>query len=465
MLKILGDRFTQLFLKYMPNSFVFAIILTIISSVMALLWINAGPMEIINAWYKGFFDLLSFAMQIVLIIITGFSIALSPLVRKGIDRLALFIKTPGQVYFFVVLTGCLLCLISFGWVVIACVLARELAQRVNGINYPYLIACVYFSMGTWVLGFSSSIPLLLNSENNFLITSGVLEDVIPTTYTLQSSLNIIMVLITIIGAPLLLWALRPRSAEKKELKDLKAADYVNTSQSIKQEAEELKLPFKAVSDKLNNNRFIQLLIVLMGLTYIVHHFATKGLDLNFNIMIFIFLIAGLALHGTPARYVISMRRSSNNVSGILVQYPFYAGIMGIMLYTGLGNELGSVLAAVATEDNYAFYAYLTGGIVNFAIPSAGGEFAVIGPSIIDAVNELGAGMPKEDLTAMISRASIAIAYGESLSNLLQPFYLLIVLPIMGQGVRIQARDVMGYFVIPFILFFVVQSALVVWVPL
>ena len=182
-------------------------------------------------------------------------------------------------------------------------------------------------------------------------------------------------------------------------------------------------------------------------------------------MIFIFLIVGMALHQTPSRYVIAMKRSSSNVSGILFQYPFYAGIMGIMLYTGLGDQLGQLMAAVATLNSYPFYAYLTGAIVNFAIPSAGGEFAVLGPSIINAIKELGVGLPENEVTAMISRASLSVAYGESLSNLLQPFYLLIIFPIMGTGVKIQARDVMGYLVIPFFIFFVLQSLLVVYWPL
>jgi short-chain fatty acids transporter len=160
-----------------------------------------------------------------------------------------------------------------------------------------------------------------------------------------------------------------------------------------------------------------------------------------------------------------MKRSSSNVSGILFQYPFYAGIMGIMLYTGLGDQLGQLMAAVATLNSYPFYAYLTGAIVNFAIPSAGGEFAVLGPSIINAIKELGVGLPENEVTAMISRASLSVAYGESLSNLLQPFYLLIIFPIMGTGVKIQARDVMGYLVIPFFVFFVLQSLLVVYWPL
>ncbi len=462
----LGEKSTFIFQKFMPSSFVFAIILTIITAVGAYFWLDAKPMKIIISWYDGFWSLLEFGMQIVLIIITGFSIALSPIINKGIDSLTRYIKSPRQVYFLVVLIGMLLSTISFGFIVITCVLARELALRVKGINYPFLIACVYFSNGSWVTGLSSSIPLLLNTENNYLIEAGILSEVIPTSYTLGSSLNFAMILLFIIVSPLLALLLIPKKKQGKELKEmLKSNNQTEEVISIKEEALSTKLPFKAVSDTLNNSFVLQLIIIAMGLSYIIYHFSTKGFNLNFNIMIFIFLILGLLLHKTPMRFAIAMQRASSNISGIIFQYPFYAGIMGIMLFTGLGEKLGTILASVATIDTYAFYAFVTGGLVNFAIPSAGGEFAVIGPSIINAVKEIGVGLPQEEITSMISRASLSIAYGESLSNLLQPFYLLLVFPIMGKGIKIQARDVMGYLVIPFIVFFIVQSIMVVWMPI
>jgi len=465
MLTKLGEKFTHIFLKHMPDAFVFALLLTVFAALSAFIWMDTSPIKIIESWYNGFFDLLSFAMQIVLIIITGFSIALSPVVKTGIDKLARYINTPKQVYFFVVMIGMLLSLVSFGWLVITCVLARELALRVKGVNYPFLIACVYFSLNSWVLGLSSSIPLLLNSEKNYLIEAGLLPDVISTSYTLGSTLNIAMIVLLVVVAPLVMFLLRPKSADKKELKDLLVNQDTEAKQTIKEEALSLKLPFKAVSDTLNNSAILQMMIVIMGMVFIVHHFSTNGLDLNFNIMIFIFLIVGLLLHKTPMRYVVSMKRSSSNISGILFQYPIYAGIMGIMLYTGLGERLGQMLASVATIDSYPFYAYITGGIVNFAIPSAGGEFAVIGPSIINAIKEIGVGLPPEEITAMISRASLSVAYGESLSNMLQPFFLLIVMPIMGTGVKLQARDIMGYLVLPFLIFFIIQALMVVYIPI
>jgi short-chain fatty acids transporter len=274
-----------------------------------------------------------------------------------------------------------------------------------------------------------------------------------------------MIALLVIGAPIVMFLLRPKNSKNKELKDLMISGENIENGTIKEEASNLNLPFNTLSDTLNNSVILQMIIVVMGLSYIVYHFSTKGLDLNFNIMIFIFLIIGMLLHKTPSRYVISMKRSSSNSSGILFQYPCYAGIMGIMLYTGLGDKLGQVLASVATIDTYPLFAYLTGGIVNFAIPSAGGEFAVIGPSLINAVTQLGDGLSEVEITAMISRASLSAAYGESLSNMLQPFYLLIVMPIMGNGVKLQARDIMGYLVLPFIIFFILQSLLIVYWPL
>ncbi len=257
----------------------------------------------------------------------------------------------------------------------------------------------------------------------------------------------------------------PKTKNIKQLDDMLEDKTGKKELSIKDEALSINLSYKTISDRLNNGVVLQILIVLMGLTYIIFHFYTNGFQLNFNIMIFIFLIIGLALHKTPMRYVIAMKRSSSNISGILYQYPFYAGIMGIMLYTGLGEKLAELLASVATIETYPFYAYITGGVVNFAIPSAGGEFAVVGPSIINAVKEIGAGLPANEVTEMISRASLSIAYGESLSNILQPFYLLLVFPIMGSGIKIQARDVMGYLVIPFIVLFIIESILVTWMPI
>jgi len=261
-----------------------------------------------------------------------------------------------------------------------------------------------------------------------------------------------------------MWLLIPKAFKGKELKDLQT-ETIEEDSSVKDEALSYKLPFKAVSDAMNNAGWLQISVALLGLIYIIYHFTTKGFDLNFNIMIFIFITAGLFLHVTPMRYSIAMKRSSGNISGILFQYPFYAGIMGIMMASGLGEKISNVLVSIATPESYAFISYLTGGVINFAIPSAGGEFAVIGPSIINMVQDLGANLSSAEVTAMTARASMSIAYGESLSNLLQPFFLLLVFPVMGKGIKIQARDVVGYLFIPFVVLFIIQALMVTYIPL
>jgi short-chain fatty acids transporter len=465
MVNKLGEKFTDLFQKNMPDAFVFALLLTMLIAITSFFWVDASPLLIVTSWYDGFWNLLEFGMQMVLLVITGYSIALSPIAKKGVEVLAKRVTTPRQVYFFVMLVGCLLGLISWGWAVITAVLARELALRVKGVNYPFLIAVVYFSGASWVTGFSSSIPLLLNTPNNYMIEAGVLPGTLSSALTLGSSINLAMIFVFLVLGPLLFLWLTPKEKNMRELENMLGEEKQNIDISIHEEAESLKLSQPVLSDKLNNSTIIQWIIAAMGLTYIVYHFASKGFDLNLNIMIFIFLILGLILHKTPVRYGISMQRASSNVSGILFQFPFYAGIMGIMLYTGLGEELAKLMASVATLETYPFFAYVSGGIVNFAIPSAGGEFAVIGPSVISAVNEIASCLPAQELANVQARAVLSMAYGESLTNLLQPFFLLVIFPVMGAGIKIQARDVMGYLVLPFAVFFIIQSVMVMWWPL
>ena len=459
-----GTRFVEGFKRVMPDSFVFALLLTLICAVLAVALAGATPFAVIESWYKGFWSLLEFGMQMVLILVTGYAIALSTPVRSLMNRLAEFINTPGRVYVFVMIAGTLFGFVSWGWVVITAVLARNLAERVKGVDYRYLVACVYLSSAGWVSGLSSSIPLVLNTEGNFLIESNLLSEKIPTALTLGSSLNLTMMVFYVVVPPVLMFLLKPRPSESEDIEVLRTDTSAGDEQSIEEEAAGQSLGIKALSDFLNNSRLLQFVIVAMGGTYIVSYFLAAGFDLNLSIMIFTFLILGMLLHQTPMRYVIAMKRAAGNISGIVFQYPFYAGIMGIMIYSGLGSLLGSAMASNASTLTYPFFSYVAGGLVNFAIPSAGGEFAVLAPSVLEAVKELGAGLPAAEQARMVATASLSIAYGETLTNMLQPFFFLTVTPVMGAGVNLQVRDVMGYLFIPFLVYFVIQSLILTFVP-
>lgn len=460
-----GKFFSEEFKRWFPDSFVFALILTILTMVTAIFWVDATPMQAIGGWYDGFWLMLEFGMQMTLILATGIAIAISPPARKVIDFIAKYIKTPTAVYLTVIVVGNVLVLFSWSWNVLAAVLGRELAQRVKGVDYAYLIACTYICGAPWVSGMSSSIPLLLNTEGNFLIEAGLLPGIIPLSDTLLSPLNATMLTLSVVLTPIVMFILRPKPEDAVTMEDLRYEHETPNPTTVAQEADAGMLDKPAVSDKLNNSVVLQYIIVILGLVWIVNFFATRGLDLNLYIMIFTFLIIGMAAHLKPIRYVVAMKRSCSNISGIVFQYPFYAGIMGIMIYTGLGKAIAGWMAQFVTVDMLPFMAWILGGAVNFSIPSAGGEWAVIGPPLVEAANTLGAHMSPDELRAYHARLAMGVAYGESLTNLVQPFFLLVIMPVMGVGVKVQARDVMGYVFIPFLFFSFIQGMTMIFFPL
>ncbi len=459
--KFLAERLRQI----IPDSFVFAILLTLVAGVSAWGLTESSAFEVLEAWYTGFWMLLEFGMQMVLILATGYAIALSKPVSRLIDKTARRISSPFQVYVVVMIFGGLLTLISWGWMIITAVFAREFASRIDRIDYAYLTACVYLSSWTWVCGLSSSIPLLLNTDGNFMLESGLLDTKVPIEATLGSTVNLVYFVFGIIIIPATMVMMRPRQTKAIALDKMLEQKTDADTPSVAQEAEQLRHPFRTLSDNLNHGRVPQLVIVLAGIVYIFSHFAGKGFDLNLEIMIFIFLMLGLLVHRTPMNYVVAMKRSCSNVSGIIFQYPFYAGIMGLMMYTGLGLVIAEWMSAFATPISLPVIAQFTGAVVNFFIPSAGGEWAVVGPSLIEAAKTIGATLTPVELQQLIAKIGLAVAYGETSTNLLQPFYLLIILPVMGAGVKLQARDVMGYMIIPFLVWYVFTAAILTWVPM
>ena len=464
MLRTIGGVFSQRLQRWIPEPYVFALLLTLLVAGAALVYTDTGPGQLLDHWYNGFWMLLEFGMQMVLILVTGFAIALSPAIARLIDRLAVFARTPGSVYVLVVIVGGLFNLVSWGWAVLTAILARELARRIDGIDYAYLVALAYLSGQPWVGGLSSSIALLMNTDGNFLIEAGILSHRIPIASTLGSTLNWLYLAVFFLTLPVLMWLLRPHDTAVRPLGKLAEAQESGQT-TVAEEAASLASGQNTISDRLNNSVILQLVVALAALAYVTRHFMRSGFDLDLNLMIFVFIGVGLLLHRSPMCYVIAMKRACANVSGIIFQYPFYAGIMGIMMFSGLGEQIAASIAGNASVHSLPFLAQLSGAVTNFAIPSAGGEWAVIGPALTEAAISVGAELPPDQLDAFIARIAMSAAYGETSTNLMQPFFLLVVLPIMGAGVRIQARDVMGYLVIPFMYIFLTTGLLVTFTPL
>ena len=184
-----------------------------------------------------------------------------------------------------------------------------------------------------------------------MMEAGLLSTKIPISVTLGSTLNIVYFIVGLIVTPTLMMLLRPQQKEATVLEEMLDDQSTTTSLTVEEEAQRMKFSFPTLSDTLNHGWIPQLLISLAGVIYIVSHFARNGFDINLEIMIFIFLIAGMLAHRTPMNYVLAMKRACSNVSGIIFQYPFYAGIMGRMIFTGLGSMISAWMASFATTTS------------------------------------------------------------------------------------------------------------------
>jgi short-chain fatty acids transporter len=410
------DRFVQ---RYLPDAFIFAIIFTILVYLLGVLFTSSGPIEMVSYWGDGFWDLLAFGMQMSLVVVTGYILANTTVVKRFLSKISSLAKTPAQAVILVTIVALIACLINYGFgLVVGALFAIHVARRVPAVDFRVLIASAYSGMVIWHGGLSGSVPLTIATPGHFL------EDqmgLIPVAETLFSPVNIFIVITLLITLPLF---------NRYLLKGAEASPAAWSLPEEKKDREEAVNP-TTPAEKLENSKTISLLIGLLGLAYIVYHFVTNGFDLNINIVNFTLLFLGILLHRTPKRFLDTVGNGVRNAGGIIVQFPFYAGIMGMMTASGLSEQISLWFISFATEYTMPFIAFISAGIVNIFVPSGGGQWAVQGPIMIQAAAELGADLPK---TAM------AVAWGDAWTNMIQPFWALPILAIAG----LKIRDIMGF---------------------
>jgi len=411
--------------RYMPDPFIFAVLLTFVAFGLGLAFTDSGAMELVRAWGEGFWGLLAFGMQMCLILITGHALATSPPVRKMVNLLADIPRTGGQAVILVALTACVLGLVNWGLgLIVGALFAREVGLRAeaNGIraHYPLVCAAGYAGLLVWHGGLSGSAPLLIATEGHFLQeTIGV----IPVVQTLYSPLNVAVALSLLIAVPIILWAMNPSAVESQGASRFG----VVTDQSDAETDGDERTP----AARLERSRVLSLLIGIPGIVVVVHHFATKGLSLNLNLVNFTFLFLGILLHRSPRDYIHAVGDGARACAGIILQFPFYAGIMGIMQGSGLLEVLVGAAVQISGPRSFPLITFLSAGIVNVFIPSGGGQWAVQGPVVAEAAKSIG---------VPLSKAVMAFSYGDEWTNMFQPFWALALLGITG----LKARDIMGY---------------------
>ena len=415
--------------RWLPDPFLFAIILTIVVFIGAMIGTQQGPVELVAAWGNdsGFWGLLSFSMQMALVLVLGSAMASAKVCKKALGAIASVAKDKKSAIIVTTFVSTICCWLNWGFGLIAgALLVKEVARRVKDVDYPLLIASAYSGFVIWHAGLSGSIPLQIGASGGTEILGVTYQ--VPTSQTIFHPVNLGMVLVILILMPLVNYAMHPD-----------AAHTITVDPALLVEEEEKTYTIDTPAEKIEHNKVLWFITLVLGFAYIVYYFVTQGFNLGLNIVNMIFMFLGILLHGDLRKYVDAIAEATSGAAGILLQFPFYAGIMGLMVATNAdGVSLAGIIADfftnISTNVTFPMLTFLSAGIINFFVPSGGGQWAVQAPIVMPAATQMG---------IEYGRAAMAIAWGDQWTNMIQPFWALPALGIAG----LSARNIMGYLVI------------------
>lgn len=432
--------FTELMRKYLPDPFVFALGLTFLTLLLAIGIEGKGPVELVDAWGKGFWSLLAFTTQMTVILAMGYVLASAPLTERMLNKITDMVSTPRGAVIAATLVGGVGSYLNWGFgLVIGGIIAKKLALKVKGVHYPLIIASAYSGFTLYGLGLSASIPVLVSTPKHPLETQ---MGVIPLSETIFSPAMLLVSLAVIITLPLLNAALHPKDPSKVIEVDPNIDAEVKKAGSSSMEDD-------TIAGKINNSRVLSILICVMALVYLVKYFY-DGKSLDLNLVNFIILFLGIFLLGTPIKYVAKLSEGIKTVSGIILQYPFYAGIMALMASSGLVVTISKVFVDISTPETLPFWGLISSFFINFFAPSAGGHWVIQGPFMMDAATAL---------KSSLGQNAMAVMLGNAWNDLVQPFWILPALAIS----KLKLKDVMGYTVVMmFWVGIIYCSAVLIW---
>ena len=454
--------------RFYPDPFVFAIGLTVIVFFMALGLTDAGPTDAVVAWGDGLSALMTFIGQLSLTIVTGHALAHTDPVHKGLARLGRVPKSPAMAYGMVAFIAGVASLFAWAFgLVVGALIARQIAmearERGLRLHYPLLVASAYAGFVVWHMGFSGSAPLFVATPGNAMEKQ--IGGIIPVSETIFAPWNIITALVALVAVTALMAAMKPKEGRDEiiEISDAAIEDYQRTLRQMDRELTSVSGPRSSdaaastetaahpaagddgataneaaddstgptLADRLDRTRVLSLLPGLALAVYLALYFADNGLNLTLDVVNWTFLCLGLLLARSALHYVKLVANASMTVGQIIMQYPFYAGIMGMMAGTGLIAVFAGWFTSIATAGTLGFWAFLSGGILNMFVPSGGGQWAIQGPIFIEAAQNLGTDP---------SRVVMGVAYGDQWTNMIQPFFTIPLLAIAG----LHVRQIMGY---------------------
>ncbi|WP_338727869.1 TIGR00366 family protein [Haladaptatus sp. DJG-WS-42] len=465
----LGGIFAELSLRYVPNPYVLVILLTVIAFGGAIA-VGSSPTEAMTAWTGGVWTLLGFMAAFAVTLMMGDAIAKSPAVTRFLARIAKLPSSPFTAVAFVSFVGMIAGLISWGLgLIVGAVMAKQVAYqgREKGMNlhYPLLAAAGYTALMIWHSGLTTSsglimadpalIPPTFEAALAQFPNENVMENGFSLGKTIGHPVNLVTVGLMLVVIPPLMGALHPKDDDEiKTLPDKvyrqMAGDKASTDGGVAEESKTGVAPGLAgttFADKLNNSKIIGLVIALFPLYYVINAWIINGqgissLTLNSINAMFIFL--AMILWVTPKRIVQQMDESVENVGGIIFQFPFYAGISGLLTGTALTATIANFFASIATPTTWPVIGLISAGIVNIFVPSGGGQWVAQGPILLDTTAQLG--MPLE--TAILIEMM-----GDQLTNMVQPFWAL---PLLALA-NLRARDIIGYSTVAMVGGFIIMA--------
>jgi short-chain fatty acids transporter len=425
--------------RYLPDPYIFVLILTLVVFAAGMGIEQQSPLQMVQYWGDGFWNLLTFGMQMVLVLVTGYVLASSPPFKRLLQALARLANTPGQAIVLVTVVSMIAAWINWGFgLVIGALFARQLAQVVTRVDYRLLIASAYTGFLVWHGGLASSVGLVIATEGHFAQDQ---IGIVPTSETIFSSFNLLLVLSILIVIPIVNRMMMPPDDQAVTVDPQKLAD------------EEAQAPVTndRPADRLENSVILAQAVGLMGLAFLAYYFIAGKSSLNLNIVNFAFLFLGIVLHGRPSSFLKTVQEAVKGAGGIVIQFPFYAGIMAMMIDSGLAESLSSMFVAASTEVTFPLFTFLSAGVVNMFVPSGGGQWAVQAPVMLDAAERLGVSVP---------RTAMAVAWGDAWTNMIQPFWALPALAIAG----LNAKDIMGYCLVVLLVSGVIMGAGLMFFP-
>ncbi len=442
MLKTVSAGLVRVVEKYMPDPYIFAAILTFVVYALSLVFTDRGPVELVTDWSNGLWKLLVFTMQISITLVFSTAIIRTEPVEKLLKSLCGLANGPTKAYFLTTLVAGIFSLFSWAaGLVVGAFMAKEMARSVKGCHYPLLVASGYSGFLIWHMGYSSSIGLVIATPGHFLEQS---IGVIPTSETIFAGFNIITALVLLLTIPIMMSQLAP--ANKADIKTVDPKIFDNEHLLI----EEVKKDEFTFADKLEHSRIINLLLAIAALIYMVKYFSTGG-SLTLNTINISFLMLALLLNKTPRQFINNCHEGGKSLGPIVMQFPLYGGIMGMMVSSGLASVIAGWFVAISNEHTLPLFSFLSAGLINFFVPSGGSQWAVQGPIMMEAARAM-------DIST--ARVAMAVAWGDQWTNMIQPFWALPLLAIANM----RAKDIMGYCIMALILGGVIMSLGILFLP-